>query len=290
MGILDFLRGVFGGPETGRSVENLAARIGVPADELRSLDVGYREFEIPKRSGGKRRILAPEPDLKRVQRRILQRALKRFPCHPAVEGFEEGHSIVTHARRHVGRAVVVHMDIRDFFGSTRAKRVRKFFRKTGWCREAARLLEKLCTYKGRLPQGAPTSPKLSNLVNYMLDARLTGLARRFGGVYSRYADDLTFSFDADDAKMICDVVQLAGHIASEEGYGVHRRKKLHVWRRHNRQVVTGLVVNERVNLPRKRRRWLRAVEHRLAAGGQATISAEQLAGWRAFEKMVAEQG
>src|SRR5262249_44280484 len=153
--------------------------------------------------------------LKTIQRRILRRLLGRLRCHPAATGFERGRSIVTNARAHVGKAVVVQMDLKDFFTSTTTRRVRKYFRKTGWNREAADLLIRLCTHQGGLPQGAPTSPRLSNLVNYRLDARLARLAgrrrlydprtgqrigsREIGAKYTRYADDLTFSFQSDDA-------------------------------------------------------------------------------------------
>jgi RNA-directed DNA polymerase len=213
---------------------------------------------------------------------------------------------VTNARAHVGQAVVVRMDLKDFFPATRAKKVRKYFRRVGWNRPAARLLVHLCTFEGGLPQGAPTSQRLSNLVNYRLDARLTGLATRrrlfdfrtlghvaerlVGATYTRYADDLTFSFPTDDRKMIRYVVRVTKHIVGREGYELHLHRKLRVLRRHARQQVTGLVVNDRVNLPRKTRRWLRAVEHRSATGRMATLTPAQLAGWRALREMIDAQG
>ncbi|MCH8042575.1 MAG: RNA-directed DNA polymerase [Planctomycetes bacterium] len=136
-----------------------------------------------------------------------------------------------------------------------------YFRAIGWNRPAAKLLVKLCTWQGALPQGAPTSPRLSNLVNYRLDARLAGLAARHGATYTRYADDLTFSFAEDDRDSVGRVRCAARLILEEEGYRPHHRK-FQARRRHQRQQVTGLVVNRRVNLSRSTRRWLRAVEHR----------------------------
>jgi hypothetical protein len=197
------------------------------------------------------------------------------------------------------------MDLKDFFPATRARRVRAYLRKVGWNRPAADLLTRLCTFEGGLPQGAPTSPRLSNLVNYRLDARLTGVATRrrlfnprtagrleerpVGATYSRYADDLTFSFPTDDPAVVRYVVRLTKYIVGREGYELHLRRKLRVLRRHARQQVTGLVVNARVNLPRRTRRWLRAVEHRLATGRPATLTPARLAGWRALREMVARQ-
>ena len=290
----------------GHGVGELARRLGTPVAELRAVRPSYREFQIPKRTGGTRRILAPDDALKALQQRILRRLLGRLRSHPAAHGFERGRSIVTNANAHVGSAIVVRMDLKDFFSATRAKRVRKYFRKIGWNRPAALLLTHLCTFEGGLPPGAPTSPRLSNLVNYRLDARLTGLAarrrvvdnfrgggsidvREIGATYTRYADDLTFSFPTDDSAKVRYVIRVTKHIVGCEGYVLHLHKKLQIRRRHDRQQVTGLVVNERVHLPRSTRRWLRAVEHRAARDGRSTLTPDQLAGWRALQKMIVQQ-
>ena len=303
MGLWGFFHRLFLG--RGHGVEELARRLGMTGAELLAVRPAYREFTIPKRSGGARRILAPADDLKVLQRRILRRLLARLRAHPAATGFERGRSIVTNARAHVGQAVVVRLDLKDFFPATKAERVRRYFRKVGWNRPAARLLTRVCTFDGGLPQGAPTSPRLSNLVNYRLDARLAGLAvsqqlrnprtneplddRPIGATYTRYADDLTFSFPSDDPDAIQYVVRMARTIVADVGYELHRGHKLRVLRRHARQQVTGLVVNARVNLPRATRRWLRAVEHRAATGRSPTLTPAQLAGWRALQQMVAKQ-
>jgi retron-type reverse transcriptase len=289
----------------GHPAEEVARRLDLSLAELRAVRPVYREFIVPKRSGGARRILAPEPELKELQRRILRRLFGRLRAHPAAQGFERGRSIVTNAKAHVGRAVVVRMDLKDFFPATRAKRVYRYFRKIGWDRDASKLLTRLCTHEDGLPQGAPTSPRLSNLVNYRLDARLTGLAERrrvtnprtmgrledevIGATYTRYADDLTFSFPIDDPRLVRYVIRVTRQIVGSEGYELHLHKKLRISRRHDRQRVTGLVVNERVNLPRSTRRLLRAVEHRAATGGSPTLTAEQRAGWRALERMIERQ-
>src|SRR5262249_22763854 len=155
-------------------------------------------------------------------------------------------SIVHNARRHVGRAVILQMDIPDFFTATRADRVQRYFEHIGWNREAATLLVRLCTYQGGLPQGAPTSPMLSNIVNYHLDSRLAALEKSKCPEYSRYADDITFSFTRADNSDVQRVIRATKLILRDEGYGLHTRRKMHLRRHHQRQLVCGLVVNHRV--------------------------------------------
>jgi len=287
LGLLDFLRGFFKtAPALG--VIELARRLGLTTVELLAVEPSYRRFTIPKRSG-ERRIAAPSPELRDLQRRILRRLLARLRVHPAVHGFERKRSIVTNALPHAGKEVVVRMDLRNFFESTPAERVERFFRKVGWDRKASRLLMILCTLDGSLPQGAPTSPRLSNLVNFRLDARLAGLARKLNATYTRYADDLTFSFEANDPPSIHGLLWWVKRIVNAEGYQLHQKKKLDIRRRHNRQLVTGLVVNESVDLPRATRRWLRAVDHHLAGGRPATLTPAQRAGWKSLASMVDRQ-
>jgi retron-type reverse transcriptase len=286
----DFLGRLVGRPGKGRDVEELCRRLGMASEELRAVRPAYAEFSIPKRGGGARRIMAPDTGLKALQRRVLKRLLARLPSHPAATGYERGHSIVTNAHPHVGKAVVVRLDVKDFFTATRDRRVQEFFRRIGWNREASELLTRICTHQGGLPQGAPTSPRLSNLVNHRLDARLAGLAGRLGAAYTRYADDMTFSFSSDNPRTVRKLIRAVKLILADEGYSVHLRKKLRIRRRHQRQIVTGLVVNTAVNLPRETRRWLRAVRHRLGTGGRPTLSDVQVQGWLALEAMVIGQG
>lgn len=300
MGLLDLLKNLFSGgasstrrkappPDQGMSVTELARRLDVPVASLQQMPIGYHTFTIPKRSGRTRRIDAPDPALKQLQRRILHRLLKRLRTHPAAVGFERGLSIVTNARSHVDQAVVIRMDLKDFFNTTTSERVYRYFRTIGWNHEAGQLLTALCTYEGSLPQGAPTSPRLSNLVNVQLDARLSGLGLRFGAMYTRYADDLTFSLIVDDAEAAHSLIGVTKAIVAEYGYRLHMRRKLHIRRRYQQQIVTGLVVNQSVNLPRRTRRWLRAVEHRRRTGGQTTLSDQQIAGWQALRHMIKAQ-
>lgn len=285
-------------PPDGRTISQLAPRLGLSEDHLNATPIEYETFQIPKRSGGLRTICAPSPELKQIQRCILNRLFKRLHAHPAATGFENTHSIVTNALAHVGAEVVLRMDIINFFGCTEADRVRAWLYAIGWGQEAADLLIRLCTHDGCLPQGAPTSPRLSNLVNYELDGRLDGWARRHGAVYTRYADDITFSFrnpdetpaqDTVDRELINQAIHLTRKVLSEYGYKLHMKKKLNIRRRHQQQKVTGLVVNERVSLPRTTRRQLRSIRHHLETGKPATLTPEQLAGWEALKLMIQKQ-
>ncbi|MCH8921935.1 MAG: RNA-directed DNA polymerase [Planctomycetes bacterium] len=300
---MSFFSKLFSFSGKGFDVAELARRLDLTVDELLKFTPVYREFTIPKRTGGRRTLHAPIPELKGLQRRILRRLLGRLKTHSAATGFQRGESFATNARRHCGKAVVMRMDIRDFFPSITARRVRDYFRAIGWNRPATALLVKLCTWQGALPQGAPTSPRLSNLVNFRLDARLAGLAACHGATYTRYADDLTFSFVEDDHDSVGRLRCTARLILDEEGYRPHPRK-FQVRRTHQRQQVTGLVVNSQVNLPRSTRRWLRAVEHRtkhygtpLSAGSvplrpvkRPTLTPEELTGWQALRAMISQQG
>lgn len=297
--------------DAGFGLDELARRLDMDRLTLSMFEPKYREVFIPKRTGGKRRLHVPDDETKALQRRILHRLLAKLRVHDAAQGFEPERSIARNAVPHAHRAVVVRLDICDFFSSTSRDRVYDYFRCIGWNREAGELLTKLTTHEGGLPQGAPTSPRLSNLVNYILDARLAALARKpplamnpktlvrktqhLGAqpagtaVYTRYADDITFSFDRDVRLDVKIAIRSTKNILADYGYRLHLKKKLHVRRRHQQQRVTGLVVNEKVQLPRKTRRWLRAVEHHIATGKPATLNEAQIAGWRALQKMISDQ-
>lgn len=273
----------------GSGIGELARRLNVDAETLRSVNVDYVESFIPKRSGGTRRLLIPNDELKQLQRRILRRLLAKLQTHSAVTGFEPGLSIVENALPHVGQAVVIKLDIVDFFPNTRVDRIDYYFRRIGWDAECAELLTRLTTYDGGLPQGAPTSPRLSNLVNFGLDRSIERFAvelRR--GTFTRYADDITISFSLDYSKRVRGILQAVRKRLRRYGYELNI-SKVRILRRHQQQRVTGLVVNDQVNIPRRQRRMLRAVEHRLNSGKQATMTREQLDGWKALLRMVEQR-
>ncbi|EDM73862.1 Retron-type reverse transcriptase [Plesiocystis pacifica SIR-1] len=245
----------------------------------------YVDFEVPKKSGGTRLISAPRAPLRAVQRKLLADILAPVPCHDAAHGFVPGRSTVTHAAQHVGAKLLLQTDIRDFFPSIHFWRVRGLFFTLGYRGDVARALAALCTrrpviaatrtderrvvWPGVLPQGAPTSPALSNLACRRLDARLSGLAARLGARYSRYADDLSLSFHDDEALAKLDVGRAfwwIDQILQQEGFAEHPKKR-RILRPHRRQQVTGIVVNEHLAIPRDERRRFRAMLHNCRAHG-----------------------
>jgi RNA-directed DNA polymerase len=280
---LAWLRVQFG---RGKDPDELARRLGVDVESLRSLTPTYRERFIPKKGGGQRRLLIPSDELKALQRRILRRLLAKLRTHPAATAYERGKSIVDNARPHVGRAVVIKIDLVDFFPSCRAELVERYFRWIGWDRDAAAILTRLCTHEGGLPQGAPSSPRLSNLLLFGFDHRVDRFVSNRKGVYTRYADDITVSFPKDYPKRVRGVILIVARAARTRGFTVHRRKKLLILRRHQQQRVTGLVVNVKAQLPRTQRRKLRAIEHHLKTGRPSTLTPQQLEGWRSLATMI----
>ena len=153
----------------------------------------YRTFEIEKKSGGKRVITAPRVFLKTVQRYILDCIVSQVPPHEAACAFRRGYNCATGAQRHVHQPYVWNIDLADFFPSIAQAQIVAVFREIGYPDAAARYLSGLCCLDRRLPQGAPTSPALANLVAARLDQELTSEAASHGMRYSRYADDMTFS-------------------------------------------------------------------------------------------------
>jgi RNA-directed DNA polymerase len=232
---------------------------------------------LPKRSGGIRLMESPEPRLKQLQRRILEEILDRIPAHEAVHGFVKGRSIVTNARAHVARRVVLRLDLANFFPAFPAARVATLFRTLGYPETVAARLAGICTsvaprhvWKGapfdarelyavpHLPQGAPTSPALANLMTYRLDCRLSGLAKASGAAYTRYADDLTFSGDETFARSVQRFATHAAAIALEEGFTVNHRKT-RIMRQGVRQQVAGVVVNRKTGIRRREFDILKAI-------------------------------
>jgi RNA-directed DNA polymerase len=292
------------------SAADVARLVGLDhADDLRPLmrpgvEAGapYVEFTVPKADGSERRIAAPRARLKQVQRVILDQILALLPVHDACQGFVPGRSIVTNAAPHRGAAVLLKMDLRDFFPTVHYRRAQGFFQRIGYGEEVAATLAGLVTHRpvladgsvgwpGVLPQGAPTSPALANLVCRRLDARLAGLARKSGGVYTRYADDLTFSFAAEPAVDLGRFAWWVDQICGQEGF-VENTRKRRILRRGNQQRVTGVVVNDKLSVPRGARRRFRAILENCRRHGLASQAhgrddfADYLRGFAAYVQMV----
>ncbi len=238
-------------------------------------DSFYKTFEVPKRNGGTRIISAPDKYLKLIQRRIMEKILYEQELNANCHGFRPNHSIVTNASPHVGSAYCLNIDLKDFFPAISAKRVNGLFRSIGYDRWEASFLTRLTTYgkngQACLPQGAPTSPAISNLICRNLDKRLSALAAKKEVCYTRYADDLTFSSNNDLRSLIPVIV----NIIQSEGFEL-AKNKLRLTRKGNRQEVTGLVVNQKLTIPRFYRMKLRAIMHRLEKGEEVHINGRPL--------------
>jgi len=257
----------------------------------------YASTPVPTSSGGVRLLERPKPRLKAAQRRVLRGLLAGLPVHPAAHGFVSGRSVRTYAVPHAGREVVVHLDLEGFFPSVNAGRVYGTLRVlTGLPEPVAHLLTGLCTtvvplavwravplpartpalaahgQLGRalavphLPQGAPTSPALANLVAHALDRRLTGLAAAFGASYTRYGDDLAFSGGRGLRDGAPGLLRAVDAVVRDCGFRLAGGKTT-VRPRSRRQLLAGAVVNERVTLGRAETDRLRAILYNCAANG-----------------------
>lgn len=275
-----------------RTAEEVAGALGIAVGELRFLAFHravsrtshYVRFTIPKRSGGERVISAPMPRLKAAQSWILDHLLDKLPVHDAAHGFRRGRSIVSNARPHVGKDVVVNVDLENFFPTVSYRRVKGLFVHMGYSEAVATILALLCTEpeiarteldgvtyhvalgERFLPQGAPTSPAITNLLCRRLDRRLVAASEKLGFAFTRYADDLSFSASGEAARHIGRLLRQVGWIVDREGFRVHP-DKTRVFRRSRRQEVTGIVVNDRPGVPRSTLRRFRATLFQLEKDG-----------------------
>ncbi len=227
------------------------------------IDTHYRQFHIPKNNGRMRRIDSPKPQLKKIQRKILDMIIHPVRLNAHAEGYVRRKSIVTNARRHVGKEIVLKMDLSNFFPSITFPRVVGTFEALGYPHNVAEMLGKLTCHEGRLPIGAPTSPTISNIVCRRMDKRFAGLGQKCGFSYSRYADDIAISSDNTHLNGMISFFQ---KIIREEGFAVNQTKTI-VMRNAGRQKITGVVVNEKTNAPREEIRKLRAVLHNCLHNG-----------------------
>lgn len=293
-----------------QSEADVAAALGVSAKTLRHFSIHrqkervahYITFAVPKRNGGERLILAPKAKLKALQRKLNALLVIRLPVSDAAHGFRADRSIATNASLHVGKAVVVKLDIQDFFPSLHVGRVRGLLIALGYSYPVAAGLATLMTESERQPvkvgdevfhvpigprhavQGAPTSPGLANALALKLDRRLTGLARAHGFVYTRYADDLAFSGDDVDKARV--LVMRAESIVRAEGFRLNRGKT-RVMTQAGAQRIAGVTLNETPGWSRRQRRRLRAELHqaRLHSAGDASPW-RRLRGKLAFVRML----
>ncbi|WP_416665901.1 reverse transcriptase domain-containing protein [Egbenema bharatensis] len=234
----------------------------------------YTSFDIPKKNGGSRTILAPSSTLKILQRKLSQVLYCVYRVKPSVHGYAPQKNIVTNAHVHSNKRYVLNLDLKNFFGSINFGRVRGMFMAKPYNlnAEVATVLAQICCHNNQLPQGAPTSPIVSNMLCAKLDSQLQQLAKKYSCTYTRYADDITFSttlpkFPHQLASTISDedkdqlvIGEALAAVIESNGFEVNY-EKIRLQDSKNRQRVTGLTVNKFPNVDRRYVRQIRAMLH-----------------------------
>jgi len=244
----------------------------------------YKRFQIPKKTGGYRLISAPMPRLKYAQTWILEEILNKIEIHEKANGCVVGKSIKTNAIPHIKKDVVINQDLKNFFPTVTYNRIKGVFTSFGYSDQVATIFALICSepkivdisllgkdYYAQqgtrfLPQGSPCSPAITNVICRKLDFRLNGLAKKYGFDYTRYVDDITFSGTQKQYENINKILKYSRHIVKDENFNLHP-EKLRIMKRNNRQEVTGIVVNEKANIPKKSLKRFRALLFQIEKDG-----------------------
>ena len=258
--------------------------------EFFDVEVGYASFKIPKRTGGSRHLQVPNPKLKALQKKLLTYLTSKLEHRVSrnVHSYKKFRNIKTNAQVHIGAAVVIKLDVINFFPRVSVKRCRRLLKPLFLTKSVEDKLVELVTTKGGLPQGAPTSPLLSNLALREVDKLIWYYCWSRGYKYSRYADDITISLPKDDRKEIHKTISFVNHRLRSAGFRLNRRRgKFHILRKHQAQRICGVTINSgTTTISRQKRRELRAVEHRLKNKIEATMTEKQLEGYKNYVRMI----
>lgn len=274
------------------SEDALLAYLGVTAREMKTIRWRrarmYRTFEISKSNSKSRLIRAPDRRLKYLQRQLLPLLNLIYPVRNPVHGFVADRSIKTNALSHLRRRFVLNLDLKDFFPSISENRVVGMLGALGIDHAVAAAIGHMCCVDGHLPQGAPTSPVLSNMICFRLDRELLTFAKTTRCIYTRYADDITFSNHQPMTSLFEGPLPPAGRFAPEllntalnaliagNGFTINPGKS-HYADRHSRRMVTGLKINELINVDRRHIRNVRAKLHSVESLGLAGAQAKYAA-------------
>lgn len=244
----------------------------------------YMNYTISKKDGSLRHISAPKPRLKKVQRAILDELLSKLTIDSSAHGFCTNRSILTNAKPHLSADVVINLDLKDFFPTITYPRIWGLFKSLGFSDQLSTILALICSQSDQsevivddqhyhlssierhLPQGAPTSPAITNLICRRLDRRLTGVARKLGFQYTRYADDMTFSGSNDKRDKINALKWQIRAVLKSEDFILHP-DKTHIMTNGMRKEVTGIVVNDKPSINRKKLKQFRALLHQIELNG-----------------------
>ncbi|UZK65426.1 reverse transcriptase domain-containing protein [Sphingomonas sp. M1-B02] len=270
----------------------LLAYLGVSQAELKKIwyhrEKMYQSFDVAKKSGKPRLINAPDPRLKFLQRQLAELLDKLYPVRRPVHGYVLGKSVKSNAASHLKQRFILNLDIKDFFGSITERRVSGILHVIGVPSDAAETVARICCYSGHLPQGGPASPVLSNMICFRLDRTLLRLAKDAKCIYTRYADDISLSSLRPLAPLFDGTLPPTGQIAPEllsaelqaafanNGFALNS-EKIHYADKHSRRVVTGLKVNDGLNVDRRFVRNVRAALYAVekdAAAAQVRYAAD----------------
>jgi len=293
--------------------KELAALLGIEYKQLRFLayhrDVvatdNYNRYSIPKKSGGERQIAAPKPVLKFAQKMVLEQILEKIPATEAAHGFIKGKSVLTNASAHKPQPkLLINMDLENFFPTITFPRVLGVFNSLGYSGYISSILAMLCTYCERmpievknqvryvktseriLPQGSPASPMITNIICKRLDGKMAALAGKHGFAYSRYADDMSLSFE--QRREPGEIKRIAYEVAKavySEGFKINKKKTRYLGG-NSRQSVTGILINnEQLGVPKEWVKKLRAAIHNAnmqKSIGLEPANAEEITGMAAW--------
>lgn len=270
--------------------DDLAIHLKIPRRSLNYLlykikpERSYSEFFIPKKSGESRRISAPSTRLKNVQNKLNKSILvymkeSEFPKSKIAYGYSKKKSIVFNSENHIKKKIVINIDIKNFFESINFGRVRGFFinnKYFGMSPEVSTIIAQLTCYNNSLPQGAPTSPLISNLVGQILDHRISKLCKKYKLIYTRYVDDLTFSTNnLEIVNEYGDFINDIDEILKKSGFQ-RNIEKTRIQYSNSRQTVTGLIVNKKINIPREYYKRTRSMLHSLILNGNFFLDKDKL--------------
>lgn len=267
----------------------ILAYLGISQAELKKIwwyrHRMYSQFDISKRSGKVRTITAPDRRLKIIQRKLAPLLDQLYRRRQPVHGFVQERSVKTNAEAHGRRRFVVNLDLQDFFPTITENRVSGLLRAVGVDRRVSEIVARLCCNMGHLPQGAPTSPVLSNMICYRLDSDLLQVAKDARAIYTRYADDITFSSYQPPTPLFEAVVPAAGRFSPDllapqlssaitsNGFVINP-DKVHYAERNSRRMVTGVKINAGLNVDRRYIRRIRAMLHSIEKLGLADAQAK----------------
>ncbi|HEU4790766.1 MAG TPA: reverse transcriptase domain-containing protein [Flavobacterium sp.] len=238
------------------NISHLAQLVGYKKEYLKKASIYtdnfYRNFEITKRNGTKRLISEPLPSLKEIQLWILKNILYKIPVSPVAKAYKPKARIIENLKFHRNRPKVLTLDLENFFPSIKMKAAQNVFLNLGYSKYMANILSKLCTKDDSLPQGAPTSPYLSNLIFKSADALIFDFCRQRKIRYTRYADDLSFSGDFDEKELLENVTDVIESL----NFKINNTKTK-LMTPNTRQTVTGIVVNQKPQVVSHKRNALR---------------------------------